>query len=129
MMEDTDYSRHVFKELERANAEIENLKGKVIPELKKEYEAKLYDERASAAEKNSELRKEKDSEISELKAIIAKLESKLEAAENEVVRLKNMMNKDSSNSSKPSGKQLTNIIPAPHPKNTKAVRKGIRENV
>ena len=30
----TDYSRHVFKELERANAEIENLKGKVIPELK-----------------------------------------------------------------------------------------------
>ena len=32
----TDYSRHVFKELERANAEIENLKGKVIPELKKE---------------------------------------------------------------------------------------------
>lgn len=97
----TDYSRHVFKELERANAEIENLKGKIIPELKKEYEAKLYDERVSAAEKNSALRKEKDSEISELRSIIAKLESRLEAAENEVVRLKNMMNKDSSNSSKP----------------------------
>ena len=30
---------------------------------------------------------------------------------------------------KKSGKQLTNIIPAPHPKNTKAVRKGIKENV
>ncbi len=96
-----DYSRHVFKELERATAEIEHLKGNVIPELKKEYEAKLYDERVSAAEKNSVLRKEKDSEISVLKSKIAELESRLQAAENEVIRLKNMTNKDSSNSSKP----------------------------
>ena len=97
----TDYSRHVFKELELATAEIENLRLKVIPTLKKEYEARLYNERASAAEKNSALRKEKDSEISELKSKISELESRLQAAENEVIRLKNMMNKDSSNSSKP----------------------------
>ena len=97
----TDYSRHVFRELERATAEIDNLKAKVIPGLKKEYEARLYDERVSAAEKNSSLRKEKDAEISELKSKISELEGRLQAAENEVVRLKNMMNKDSSNSSKP----------------------------
>lgn len=96
-----DYSRQVFKELERANAEIENLKGNVIPGLKKEYEAKLYDERVTAAEKNSALRKEKDSEISELKSKVSELEERLSAAENEVVRLKNMINKNSSNSSKP----------------------------
>lgn len=97
----TDYSRHVFRELELATAEIENLKRNVIPELKKEYEAKLYNERASAAEKNSALRKEKDSEISGLKSRITELESRLQDAENEVVRLRNMMNKDSTNSSKP----------------------------
>ena len=97
----TDYSRHVFRELERATEEIENLKTNVIPELKRGYEAKLYDERATAAEKNSKLRKEKDAEISELKSKISELEKRLNAAENEVVRLKNMMNKDSTNSSKP----------------------------
>ena len=97
----TNYSRHVFRELELATAEIENLKRNVIPELKKEYEAKLYNERASAAEKNSALRKEKDSEISGLKSRITELESRLQDAENEVVRLRNMMNKDSTNSSKP----------------------------
>ena len=97
----TDYSRHVFKELERAAAEIENFKTNVIPGLKKEYEAKLYNERVTAAEKNSKLRKEKDTEISELKSKISELETRLQAAENEVVRLKNMMNKNSSNSSKP----------------------------
>ena len=67
----------------------------------KEYEAKLYDERVTAAEKNSALRKEKDSEISELKSKVSELEERLSAAENEVVRLKNMINKNSSNSSKP----------------------------
>lgn len=97
----TDYSRHVFRELELANAEIENLKTNVIPGLKKEYESRIYDERASAAEKNSALRKEKDAEISGLKSKISELESRLQAAENEVVRLKNMMNKNSSNSSRP----------------------------
>ena len=97
----TDYSRHVFKELERVTAENEDLKKNVIPKLKKEYEAKLYDERVSAAEKNSALRREKDSEISELKEKVSELEGRLQDAENEVVRLKNMMNKDSSNSSKP----------------------------
>ena len=97
----TDYSRHVFKELERATNEIENLKGTVIPELKKEYEAKLYVIRVSAEEKNSALRKEKDAEISSLKTRVSELESRLSAAENEVVRLKNMMDKDSTNSSKP----------------------------
>ena len=81
--------------------EIENLKRNIIPGLKKEYETRLYDERVSAAEKNSKLRREKDSEISALKSKISELESRLKDAENEVVRLKNMMNKDSSNSSKP----------------------------
>ena len=52
-------------------------------------------------EKNSALRKEKDTEIAGLKSKISDLESKLQTAENEVVRLKNMMNKDSFNSSKP----------------------------
>lgn len=97
----TDYSKHIFKELEQATAEIENLKRNIIPGLKKEYETRLYDERVSAAEKNSKLRREKDSEISALKSKISELESRLKDAENEVVRLKNMMNKDSSNSSKP----------------------------
>lgn len=97
----TDYSRHVFRELERTTAELEDLRTNVIPGLKNEYEAKLYDERAAAAEKNSALRKEKDAEISGLKSRISELENKLQAAENEVVRLKNMMNKDSTNSSKP----------------------------
>ena len=70
----TDYSRHVFKELERVTAENEYLKKNVIPKLKKEYEVKLYDERVSAAEKNSALRKEKDSEISELKEKVSDLQ-------------------------------------------------------
>lgn len=96
-----DYSRHIFKELERANEKIENLKGNVIPRMRKEYEARLYDVKATAAEKNSALRKEKDSEISELKTKVCELEEKLSAAEDEIVRLKNMMNTDSSNSSKP----------------------------
>lgn len=97
----TDYSRHIFKELELATSMLENYKTNIIPKLKKKYEAKLYDERTSAVEKNSALRKEKDSEISKLKSKISELESKLQAAENEIIRLKNIMNKDSSNSSKP----------------------------
>lgn len=97
----TDYSRHIFKELERANIEIDNLKHNIIPGLKKEYEARLYNERVTAAENNSALRKEKDAEISALRSTISELEARLSAAENEVVRLKNMMNKNSANSSKP----------------------------
>lgn len=88
----TDYSRHVFKELERANAEIDHLKQTVIPGLKKEYGTKLYDVRSSAAESNSVLRKEKDAEISALKEKITGLEARLAAAEDEVTRLKNLMN-------------------------------------
>lgn len=77
------------------------LKNKRYTGTEKEYEAKLYNERTTAAEKNSRLRKEKDAEISKLNSKISRLEERLHAAENEIVRLKNMMNKDSSNSSKP----------------------------
>lgn len=97
----TNYSRHIFKELEKANIEIEELKNFVIPKLKKEYEAKIYDVKATAAENLSNLRKEKDSEIASLKLTIAELKTKVSAAENEIVRLKNIMNKDSTNSSNP----------------------------
>ena len=97
----TDYSRHIFKELEKANQKIEELTGNVIPDLKKGFEAKIYNIRATAAENNSRLRKEKDAEIAVLTARVNELETRLSAAENEVVRLTNMMNKNSTNSSKP----------------------------
>jgi len=96
-----DYSRQIFKELERANTENDKLKYVVIPGIRKEYEAKLYDARASAAESRAALCREKDAEISALKKVIAELKDLLSAAENEVIRLKNMKNKNSKNSSKP----------------------------
>ena len=93
-----DYSRQIFKELERANAENDKLKSVVIPGIKKAYEAKLYDVRTSATESRASLCREKDAVISALKAEISELKDLLSAAENEVIRLTNMKNRNSKNS-------------------------------
>ena len=101
-----DYQKQIYRQLAEALEKIDDLLYVKIPQIKNKYEQKLYDTTADAADRLAALRREKDSTIAALNTQIAKLKEELHDAENEISRLRSLLNMDSSNSSLPPSRDI-----------------------